>query len=483
MTVSVRLWLAALLSAVLVAACGGGSTVAGVGGGGTGIAGTGSGVVTGFGSIVVNGVRWDVRNAAIVTEVVPSQALEPTDAKLGQNIEIDFTTLGIATAIRIEPNVIGRVSQVTYGSSATLTVAGQTIRTNTDSESGPVTLLVGYFSIDDVQADDFVEVHGGMIFDNAAGQYAIQATRIEKRDTLPAGYVRVAGVLQSLSSGGFRLGGLNVQLASSMLIVPQSRELDNGYRVVVWGKETSTATPTLIATEMRIKDAPPTAGPAEVSGFVSRLDQFNQTFEVNGIVVDMTRTQVSGSLVNGAYVSVSGTYRSDGTLSASSVHVRLGDTSGAQIDITGSITDFVTLDRFLVRGVRINAASAILSGCGQTPLGYGQFVHVAANIVDNVVTASRVICLADVPADATLAYKGSAADVNLKSQTLLLTHTEIGDIEAQWTAKTLFNGVAPGTLADKFLAVEGYMQDGAFFLTKVELGTIAQAQAAAALTR
>jgi hypothetical protein len=130
-----------------------------------------------------------------------------------------------------------------------------------------------------------------------------------------------------------------------------------------------------------------------------------------------------------------------------------------------------------VRGVRVNAASANLVGCGDQPLGYGRFVSVAADIVDNVVTATSVVCAADPPPDATLSYLGAVSNLDLLGQMLTLTHTEVGDLDAQWTDTTLFSGVTPDTLDGNWVAIEGYYRAGVFIVTKIELGALAQVQA------
>src|SRR5512139_1871774 len=117
----------ALLAAVGLASCGGGGTT--TAGGGSG--GTGVGPVTGFGSVLVNGVEYSTNNANVVIGGVENRP--ESELKVGMRVRVDggFSATGNAgTAERIEAirevrgpldddgvdNVLNR-----------LTVAGQTV--------------------------------------------------------------------------------------------------------------------------------------------------------------------------------------------------------------------------------------------------------------------------------------------------------------------------------------------------------------------
>src|SRR5512139_368734 len=93
------LWTAlVLLSMTVLAACGGGTTTAGGGSGGTGI-----GPVSGFGSVIVNGVKYATDNANIV--VGGAENRPESDLKVGMRVRVEgafSTTDNTGTAKRIE---------------------------------------------------------------------------------------------------------------------------------------------------------------------------------------------------------------------------------------------------------------------------------------------------------------------------------------------------------------------------------------------
>jgi hypothetical protein len=462
-------WIAVLTAAVIVIGCGGG-LVAGVGSGGSGFA---AGTITGFGSIIADGNSWDVRDARIEAQIDPSQPAALAEAKLGQRVEIDFQNSGTANTVRIEANVVGRVGDISASATPpSFTVAGQTVRINTNADNGPITIFVGYTTIADLRVSDAVEVHGTALFDSALGRYVIQATRIEELTTLPAGLIRVGGVVEALGAGSFRLGGLTVNITTSTVIVPASRALANGQRVVIWGHEPLAAGPSLNADFIRIKDAPPAAGAGEVAGSISRLDVGRLTFEVDGMSVD-ARTAVvvpaNQALANGVYVVATGTFSADGTLSAAQVRIRRSGTGEAQVQLKGAITDFVNAGNFLVRGVPVDATAATMSGCGNTPLASGVFIEVAGNIVSNIVTAVTITCDAMPPADATLTFTGTANNVNVDARTFTLSIAGAATRAASWSDRTLFVDVTPAALASKTVEVEGFIRQGVLVATKIKL--------------
>ncbi len=454
-----------------VAACGGG-LVAGVGSGGSGF-GLAAGIVTGFGSILVDGVSWDVRDARVETQVDPAQPATLAEAKLGQHVEIDFPSSGVAGTVRIEPDAIGYVSAVRESATPPgFTVAGQTVRINSDPNSGPVTIFAGYTTLADMRVDDAVEVHGVSAFDAMLGQYVVQATRVERLTTVPAGLVRVAGVVQALSAGSFHLGGLTVSTSSATNIVPAANSLANGQRVIVWGHGPLVAGPTLSTDFIRIKDPLPSAQPGDVAGLVSRFDSARLTFEINGIAVDAHSAQIvptGQALGNGIYVVATGSFLADGTLSASQVQIRKIAFGDIQVQLKGVITDFAEIGKFTVRGVTVDATAATMNGCANSPLANGLFVEIGGIIANDEVKATSITCDASPPVDATLTFKGTADNVNADAHTFTLTIAGAAARTVNWTDNTLFDGVTPATLGGQSVQVDGFMRQGALVATAVRL--------------
>lgn len=116
-------WSAGIVLALLLAACGGGGGAgdqAGVGTGGTGtISSTVTvGPISGFGSVIIAGVRYDDTTATVTDE--DGNARSRTDLKLGMLTAItgsaDFVAgTGVATGIRYGSEIVGPVTAVDVG--------------------------------------------------------------------------------------------------------------------------------------------------------------------------------------------------------------------------------------------------------------------------------------------------------------------------------------------------------------------------------
>ena len=151
-----------------------------------------SGTVTGFGSVFVDGV--ELEDAKAVTRVENADgSYSLTTARLGQRVRVAHDAGGTASTVTVDAAVIGTVASGSVNASAlSFTVAGQSVKANTDSGTGPVTVYGGgYTAFADIAAGDLVEVHGSAVYDSTAKVYVVQATRIEKQSAISA--VRASG--------------------------------------------------------------------------------------------------------------------------------------------------------------------------------------------------------------------------------------------------------------------------------------------------
>ena len=110
-----RLLVAGSALGTLAGGCGGGDELAGVGSGGTGQVAFSSGPISGFGSVIVNGVKFDDSAASVADDL--GQARKLSELGLGMFVEIVGTIdeaagLGTAQSIRIVSQVIGRVDAI-----------------------------------------------------------------------------------------------------------------------------------------------------------------------------------------------------------------------------------------------------------------------------------------------------------------------------------------------------------------------------------
>jgi hypothetical protein len=403
-------WLASLLAALgaalVVAACGGG------GGGDPGTGGTGSfsrGAITGFGSIIVNGVRHDDSRASVSDEDDednPSRSKD--DLKLGMVVTISGsagTGTGTATAnvITFGSELKGPVASINGSTSTgttttgtgttttatgtqTLVIIGQTVLIGTRTVFDPLTLPGGFA---DIQTGDILEVHGHL--DAAANK--LTATRISKEDN--ADKFKISGRVASLNAGSktfkigqemFSYGGadpdkIRVQLA-------------DGINVKLRLATTQSVTGTWDVT--RIKPAARKGledkAKAELEGIVADLS--TNTFTVNGIEVDATNAEFpkgKAGLENGARVEVKGSLVG-GVLIASRVKVEDDDDEDNEIELHGQVASLdTTAKTFDLRGLTVDYSAAKFENGSASNLADGRSVEVkGANAAGGVVKATKI---------------------------------------------------------------------------------------------
>ena len=459
-----------LCCVALIASCGGAGEV---GSGGTGAApASAAGTVTGFGSIIVDGASFDDSNATVQVEDTPDLPAA-SEAKLGQRVEVEFDTDGVAKTVNIQAEVVGVVSANGNG---TLTVLGQSVVINSNLANGPVTQFAApYAGLGDVAVADVVEVHGVPRLDSTG--YVIQATRIEKRAALPD-YLRVAGIVTALSSAAgsqqFTLGGLKVN-STAALILPVSRSLAEGQSVVVWARAANLQTsgvgaPSLTANVVRIRERIHGAQQSYLGGVVAGLGA--STFNLGGVVVNYAGAQVTSSgntasLANGQYVQVRGDFAADGSLVASRVKIRNGLLDA---ELKGTLTRYnATIPSFEVRGVNVTAAGATLDSC-VGGLAEGLYVEVKGRLSLDGIVAQSIKCSAE-PAGAVIERRGVASSVVQLTNRFTLT-TTAGAQAVRWSALTFFrDGLTSTSLDGAALRVEGVLNPSTGFLiaTKIRL--------------
>ncbi|MDP1900058.1 MAG: DUF5666 domain-containing protein [Rubrivivax sp.] len=325
-------------------------------GGGVETGGTGSfasGTITGFGSVIVNGVRFD--DTAAWVEDADGARRTREELRLGMTVEIDSgavtqdATGPVASAarIRFESELAGPVSSVDrMGSSFMLLGQRVTVDSNTVFDER---LTQG---LDGLATDRLVEVYAE--FDPAAQRY--RATRVEP---LAAGLPwrlrglasQVDATAKTLRIGGTSYGyagaaGLPADLAAGQFVRLRLTLASAPLRWVV--QSFSPALRALPETEeVRLK------------GLISA---FNSTgsFSVNGRALDATGaifTDGSAGLAVGVRVEVEGTVRG-GVLRAREVAIKTDEEehdSGFQL--SGHITSVdVAAGTFVLRGLTISTA-------------------------------------------------------------------------------------------------------------------------------
>jgi hypothetical protein len=469
--------IAAACAAVALAACGGGggsgSTSATVSTPVTPSSSTMSGTVTGFGSIIVDGVRINDR-AAVAGIEKEDGSVRSAEVKLGHHVEVEHDASLTAKTIQISSEVEGTVSAV---GASSLTVMGQTVAINTDATAGPVTVFEApYQKLVDIKVNDLVEIHG-MIKVDSAGKSTIQATRIEKKISSDANRVRGTVTALSTSASTFKIGDLLVSYANAK-VTPASVTLANGMEVAIWVPLNATSTGTAInASKVKIKDLKTVMqmADAKVGGIATKLDASAKTFVVDGVTVDASGASFEPSgktladIKEGSYVRVQGDYLADGSLKAKSIVLRaLEKQSGQEVELHGSVLNFKSNADFTLRDVHVDASTATIS-CSPATLSNNLQIEVEGRLTaEGKVLAATVKCEKTQDEQSVLERSGVAAKIDLTTKTLTIG-TGQETLSVQWSATTLFVGVEQSTLDGKTVKVEGVLSGGVFRATKIKI--------------
>lgn len=352
--------MAALLSfAAVVAGCGGG-----VGTGGTGS--FAQGTISGFGSIIVNGVHYDDSAAAVSDDDGAGRSRD--DLRLGMSVQIEAGDVvnGAATAqsIRYASEISGPVATVD-AANARFTLLGQTVAVDAltvfdDRLAGGLAALA---------AGQRVEVYA--TWDATALRY--RATRVEPSSA--NGNFRLRGVASELSatnrtvkigSGRFTwTGNTPAGLADGAFV-----------KVQVQSAPAGTALWTLLGAasgEVR----PPEGRDVRVKGPVTAFTS-TASFVVNGLTVNATGASVSGgTLALGVRVEVRGRMAA-GVLQASEVRVEAGEAPGDDFQLEGGLSNLDTAAAtFKLRNVTVAwSAQTQFSGGTAAQLANGRKVKV-----------------------------------------------------------------------------------------------------------
>ena len=292
-----RLIAALAMAAIFLAACGGGSSSSAPapdpdpnpGGPVQGITGTGFAVgpITGFGSVIVNGVTYDTDSATFTRDGL---AATQSDFSVGQFVivsgTIDDSTSGTADTVIFDDNVDGPVTSVD-DVARSFVILGQTVlvsATTSFDDSCPDSLA----GLLDVAA---VEVSGPVRADGA-----IEATRVECKAV--AGELEVMGLVSNLDTTAmtFQINALVVDYGTTPAVLdnfPSAGVINNGDPVEAKGNAVD-GDGQLVATRVEYKGgqfANDDGVHAEIEGFITRFGSTTD-FDVSGIPVTTTGTTI-----------------------------------------------------------------------------------------------------------------------------------------------------------------------------------------------
>ncbi len=387
---------ATLASLGVLAACGGGGSESPTAAVSSGLAGTASyslGPISGFGSIIVGGVRYDDSSASVSDEDGVSH--DRSALKLGMTVQVEggqitrqsVSSIGAAHAqrIRFGSEIVGPV-QVIDSNLLTLQVLGQTVdvTVSTVIDSSWVGGLAA------VTAGTVVEVHG--LPDATTGH--IVATRIEPRANATRYAVR--GVVSELDAAAKTLvvNGLMVSYAT-LATVPADLAVGQTVRVQL---QTTPAAGVWTALRLSNGRRSPDGSvrEAHIEGVITAYTSA-QAFTVNGLQVDAGGASFpdgADAIVLGARVEVEGAV-SNGVLVASKVEVEdRRDRGRRDVELHGSITSIDTVAKtFVLRGLTVAYGNGVSFKDGtEAALAVGSVleVHGAVSADRTQLTANRI---------------------------------------------------------------------------------------------
>ncbi len=344
-------------TAIFIAGCGGSS-----GGGGIatppppppptgGITGTGIAVgpITGFGSVIVNGVTYDTSSASFTKDGLPATQ---DDFSVGQVVlvtgSIDSNGANAsADTVEFDDVVEGPVSSVDNALNQ-IVVLGQTVlitATTSIDDSCPAT-LDGLLGIPAVEVSGLADANG-----------VIEATRIDCRDATWNGIMEVNGLVSGHNAGArtFMINGLEVDYSAATVDnFPTAGVINDGDPVEAKGTVFDGST--LDATRVEFKGnrfANDDGVHAEIEGFITRFVSASD-FDVSGVSVTTTGSTVfeggtAADLGLNLKVEVDGDFNASGVLVATKVDIK----SATAVRVTGNL-DAVSGSTLTILGITVN---------------------------------------------------------------------------------------------------------------------------------
>lgn len=327
--------------------CGGGGTdIAGLSSGGTGS--FTSGTITGLGSIIVNGIRYNDDTAQI--SGTDDTGGNHSELQLGMVVTIEGSTVTPAASATGLPTATAY--NITYGSewrgpvsniaASTFEILGHTVDVLSTTLFDGVVSQYGL-----LQAGQYVEVYGYV--DQIDGH--IQASRVEVSNTQPSPY-KLSGTITQIDrvSRTANLGRTPINWSQDSVLPANTAEndfvrvqLNPASNLGVW-----------TAIRIQLQSSPLTDlrddqdYEAEVQGSITSF-QSNASFVVSGIPINAGNARISGTLQAGVVVEVEGYIRA-GQLIASKVEVKTSErTESQEFEFYGVIGN-VTAQTFEVRG-------------------------------------------------------------------------------------------------------------------------------------
>ena len=380
-------------STVLITACGGGgnvsadlttptptpSTLA--------AAAVYAGPIAGFGSVIVNGMRFSSVGAELVDD--DSQAIRLQDLAIGMTVRVsgdadDSTQLGTARKLEVVRGTRGAVTAVDL-SASTLTVLGQVVRTDV------ATAFQGLANLAALTVGQVVEVYGATQADGS-----LLATLVETKAAL--GGVRLTGVVRGLNvpAATFQVGNLTVKYDATLV----TGVLRDGQQVRVKAASEPvngvlTATAVRSAAVGVIDGSTVSAGTRMKVKGIALAAPVNGQIQVSGTTVDLSQALIksssgTASILAGQVVEAKGLW--NGTvLQATELELEGYRESqlGGRHELYGAVSS-LSGSTAVVNGVSVDLARGRFEHGSLAQVAVGSYVEIKGNLSGNVLQANKV---------------------------------------------------------------------------------------------
>lgn len=384
-----------LLCAALLHSCDGGGDGGGIGGSGiTPIvnADLSYGTITGFGSVIINGQRYNTDQSEFV---IDGETGNQSDLALGMLVSanVDFDRMS-ASQVSYEPSVLGPVASIDPVANR-MTVLGQMIIVSAD------TVLDGV-SLAGLNPGNFIQLTGNR---DAAG--ALRATWIAPAPLTDQ--VKVIGNLANLQTdeGRFSIGQLSIDHNAANLS-GLDVDLANGLSVIVSAPTSSLDAPastlkaaTIDLATLALLDS---GQRIEIEGIVSDVVSDNR-FSLDGRTV-LTDANTLFQLVGGSpataaainrntRVELEGSVDSSGAIRTTRITVIPSDESRLigrieSLDAGNQSLRVLGIDFGTTTRTRYDNDESGSGAAEFTSLGVGSYVRIDASFIENTLVASRI---------------------------------------------------------------------------------------------
>lgn len=306
--------------AVLLTACGGGSSV-GIDGTGIYHASVTAGRITNFGSIIVNGIKFDVDNANFIRD--DAQSTGQNEYSVGEYVvikgEIDESGQnGIAAEVNFTNELEGAVTLVSTDG-LSLEILGQKVITDS------LTVLIGFDLLSNLTQGNIVEVSGTR---DANGDILATSIKLKSKSFISGSSENeVKGTVTNLNTilKTFMIGNITVEYENAIFDDFGTQVLVDGLYVEVESNQAIVGN-VLIADKVELEDESSEIADDlkfEIEGQITRFASATD-FDVNGFpVLTNQNTEYSDGNVNdlaeGVFVEVEGTSNIDGIIVAESI--------------------------------------------------------------------------------------------------------------------------------------------------------------------